>query len=155
MRFTQVPSRSLQWVMFLNWGSDWGRQLVWCAVTRCHWHTICFFQSWKVNRRTFPWCRPSTRRMPKRWTRRRGWPSAEGSQFYFSCSLSGTSFSESPVTVQDGYAFYISKWNVKWWTVVENYFYCHIFLPLFKYHKCYYSSCHKIAARDVIDFLSV
>ena len=25
---------------------------------------------------------------------------------------------------------YISKWNVKWWTIVENYFYYHIFLPL-------------------------
>ena len=64
-------------------------------------HHLFFFQSWKVNRRTFPWCRPSTRRMQLRWTRRRGWPSAEGSQFYFSCSLSGTSFSDSPVTVQD------------------------------------------------------
>ena len=72
-----------------------------CHDKRCDWHHLFLFQSWKVNRRTFPWCRPSTRRMRKRWTRRRGWPSAEGSQFYFSCSLSGTSFSDSPVTVQD------------------------------------------------------
>jgi len=52
---------------------------------------FCSFQNWTAKPRTCRWCRPSTRRTLRRWTQRRGWPSAPVLASSSSFSSFGTS----------------------------------------------------------------